>query len=150
MQSDTPHVPKLPENFLFSTDFSSADFSMITTALQSTDWAANISRDQVVRAFRHSKVIGARSMASQDLVGFARAVTDYAVYGYLTDLFVVPEVRSSGIASAMVSWLINSEELKHVTHLTLLASKPSIEALGRAHGFNKTEWQSAWLERIRE
>ncbi|MEO1658503.1 MAG: GNAT family N-acetyltransferase [Pseudomonadota bacterium] len=149
MQNDEHSNPNLSSGYLISSEFRTSDFPMITRCLQSTPWASDIRQEQVEKAFFHSLAVGARSRASQELVGFARATTDYAVYGYLTDLFVIPEVRSLGIASAMMSWLLNSEELREVTHLTLLASKPSVEALSKSHGFEKTTWQTSWLERVR-
>lgn len=138
------------ERYAFTDQFGAGDYPRITQALRTTGWAANVTVDQVAKAYENSFAIGVRRTSDNALVGFARAVTDYASFGYLTDLFVSPEERSAGLASAMVQELLNAPELKSVSHLTLLASKPSIEALGAFHGFQRTEWQSAWLERVLE
>ena len=150
MRNPSPLIPHLPSGYTFTRDFNVSDLIDITKALRSTPWATNITESDVTTAFTHSVAMGIRRKSDNRLVGFVRAVTDYAVFGYLTDFFVAEDERSRGLASALIAELLASDALRGITHLTLIASKPSIEALASAHGFQKTDWQSAWLERLRE
>ncbi|MEO1370420.1 MAG: GNAT family N-acetyltransferase [Acidobacteriota bacterium] len=66
----------------------------------------------------------------------------------MADLYVAEEEQSRGLASRLIAEALVDERLREVGHLTLLASKPSIEAAASAMGFAKTSWQSAWMERL--
>ena len=48
------------------------------------------------------RVVGAYETATGRLVGFARAISDGVAYGYLSDVFVLPDAR--GAASARNWW----------------------------------------------
>ncbi len=63
-------------------------------------WAKGIRRELVERSLANSLCFGAFDGDAQ--VGFARVVTDYATFGYLADVFVLPSHRGRGIAKALM------------------------------------------------
>ena len=67
-------------------------------------WSRGISRDVVARSIEHSLAFGLYEESGAALVqaGFARAITDYATFAYLADVFVLPEHRGHGLGV----WLI--------------------------------------------
>jgi GNAT superfamily N-acetyltransferase len=73
-------------------------------------WSTGVRRDVVERAFAASVVAGAYEGDRQ--IGVARAVTDFATFAWLCDVFVDPEARGRGIARAMVRALIDHPELQ--------------------------------------
>ena len=77
------------------------DRVLIHRFLGESYWAAGIPVELVDRAIDHSLCFGAYVDAAQ--VGFARLVTDYATFGYLADVFVLPEWRGQGIARRLVA-----------------------------------------------
>ncbi|HEV8659938.1 MAG TPA: hypothetical protein VGS96_15130 [Thermoanaerobaculia bacterium] len=70
-----------------STDKSRLDIDLIHNFLSKESyWATNIPRDVVERSIENAICFGAYEGKEQ--VGFARVVTDYAVFAYVGDVFV--------------------------------------------------------------
>lgn len=63
-------------------------------------WAAGIPRELVQRSIENSLCFAA--LEGNELVAFARVVTDYATFGYIADVFVVPEHRGLGVAKDLM------------------------------------------------
>ena len=63
-------------------------------------WAKGIPRELVQRSIAHSLCFGAFDGEAQ--VAFARVVTDYATFGYLADVFVLPSHQGRGVGKHMV------------------------------------------------
>jgi GNAT superfamily N-acetyltransferase len=106
------------------------DLDLVHNFLAGTYWARNIPRDTVARAIAGSHVVGAYSEAGQ--IGFTRVVTDHATFAYLADVFVVPERRGEGIASAMVRFLQDHAELQGLRRWLLITrdAQPVYAGLG--------------------
>jgi GNAT superfamily N-acetyltransferase len=51
------------------------------------------------------------SSPSGDQAGFCRVVTDYATYGYLADVFVLPEHRGFGLGLWLVQCAVDHPDL---------------------------------------
>lgn len=47
-------------------------------------------------------------------VGFARVVTDYTVFAYLLDLFILENHRKRGLGKGLVNHIINEEAFKNI------------------------------------
>jgi GNAT superfamily N-acetyltransferase len=73
-------------------------------------WAKGIPRALVERSIAHSLCFGAFEGDAQ--VGFARVVTDYATFGYLADVFVLPSHRGRGIAKELMRAVREHPELQ--------------------------------------
>ena len=67
-------------------------------------------RSLVERAARGSLSFGVYFGAQQ--VGFARVVTDRATFGYLLDVFVLPEHRGRGLARWLMTTILEHPELQ--------------------------------------
>jgi len=76
---------------------------------QDSYWAKNVPREVVERAVEHSLCVGAFEDGVQ--VGFARAITDYATFAYIADVFVLPSHRGHGISKQLMDALVNHREL---------------------------------------
>ncbi len=61
-------------------------------------------------------------------VPFARVITDKATFGYLADVFVLPEHRGQGYSKALVAAMLDHPELQGLRrlprHLTPTVSTP--------------------------
>jgi GNAT superfamily N-acetyltransferase len=86
--------------------------------LRDAYWSTGVRRDVVERAFAHSIVCGAYDERGAQL-GIARAVTDFATFAWLADVFVAPEARGQGIARAMVQALIDDPRCATLRRWTL-------------------------------
>lgn len=77
---------------------------------QDSYWAKNVPREVVERAIAHSLCVGAFDGGAQ--VGFARAITDYATFAYIADVFVLPSHRGQGISKQLMDALVSHPELR--------------------------------------
>ena len=84
------------------------DFDVVWRFL-STDayWNRWRRREDVENQFRSAwRVIGAYVQGSDDLVGFARAVSDGVSDAYLADVYVAPSHRGRGIGGRIVEAMV--------------------------------------------
>lgn len=103
-----------------TTDRHRFDVDLIHTFLRSSYWAANMPRDVLERAIRHALCFGV--FAGQRQVAFARVITDYATFAYLSDLFVVPEHRGLSVSKLLMRSILDHPELQGLRRF-LLATK---------------------------
>ena len=92
-----------------STDPARIDLDMVHRFLSASYWAEGRSRETVERSIANSTAFGAYCSGRQ--VGFARVITDHAVFGYLADVFVVPEHRGHGVAKALMRAVLSHPDL---------------------------------------
>ena len=131
-------------SFQISTDRTELDVPMIYRFLsEQSTWAVGISRAIVDRAIENSLCFGGYVDGRQ--VAFARVVSDYATFGNLVDMFVLPEYRGRGYSKLMMQAVISHPSLKGLRRFTL--------ATGDAHrlyeqfGFNPPQRPDSLMER---
>ena len=94
-----------------STDRDRMDAALIHRYLsEESYWAAGIPRELVERSIANSLCFGAFDDEAQ--VAFARVVTDYATFGYLADVFVLPSHRGRGIGKELMRAVREHPELQ--------------------------------------
>ena len=103
-----------------STDIHCFDIDLIHEFLRSSYWAKDIPRDVVERSIEHSLCFGAFCAGRQ--VAFGRVVTDFATFGYIADVFVVPEHRGHGVSKLILRAMLDHPRLQGLRRL-LLATK---------------------------
>jgi len=98
---------------IISTDRARMDVDAIHRFLsEESYWAKGIPRELVETAIEHSLCIGAFDGDAQ--VGFARVITDYATFGYLADVFVLPSHRGRGIAKELMRAAMEHPDLQRL------------------------------------
>ena len=80
-------------------------------------WSRGIPREVVERAIDGSLCFG--GYLDRRLVAFARVVTDGATFGYLADVFVVPEHRGQGHARTLMAAVMAHPELQGLRRFCL-------------------------------
>ncbi|HEY3854728.1 MAG TPA: GNAT family N-acetyltransferase [Verrucomicrobiae bacterium] len=103
-----------------STDRSRLNVTLIHDFLRSSYWAKEISREIVEKSIEGSLCFGA--YANGDQVGFARVISDFATFGYLADVFVVPDHRGKGVGKMLISNVLEHPQLQELRRF-LLATK---------------------------
>jgi GNAT superfamily N-acetyltransferase len=105
-------------SFQVSTDRTRLDVPMIYRYLsENSTWAVGISRPVVESAIENSLCFGGYLDGRQ--VAFARVVTDYATFGHLCDVFVIPEYRGHGYAKQMLRIVMGHPSLQGLRRFTL-------------------------------
>lgn len=94
-------------------------------------WCQGIPRALLAKALANSLCFSAWRDGAQ--VGFARIVGDRATFGYLADVFVLPEHRGEGIAKALVAAAMAHPEVQGLRRI-MLATRDA-HALYAGFGF---------------
>jgi GNAT superfamily N-acetyltransferase len=95
-----------------STDPERFDLTLIHGFLSTSYWAEGRPRDVVERSIRHSLCFGVFDGDRQ--IAFARVITDRAVFGYLADVFVVPDYRGRGISKGLMAAIVEHPDVRRL------------------------------------
>jgi len=93
-----------------STDKSKLQIDVIHEFLKDTYWAKGRTKAQVEKTISHSLCFGVYLEENQ--IGFARIVSDYTVFCYLMDVFILPEHRGKGYSKELMGFIVNYPDLK--------------------------------------
>ncbi|MDF2520580.1 MAG: GCN5-related N-acetyltransferase [Clostridia bacterium] len=105
------------KDFVISSDKAMLRIDDIFAMLQKSYWAAERSRERIVKSIENSMCFGVYHGSRQ--VGFARIITDYVVNAYLCDVIIDEEYRGNGLGKELMSFIMNSPELQEVKNWTL-------------------------------
>ncbi|MGZ8288123.1 MAG: GNAT family N-acetyltransferase [Telluria sp.] len=127
-----------------STDRTELDVPLIYRFLsEQSTWAVGIPRPVVDRAIENSLCFGGYVDGRQ--VAFARVVTDYATFGSLADVFVVPEYRRRGYATELLETVLAHPSLQGLRRMSLASA--NAHALFEKFGFTAPQQPDTLLER---
>jgi len=128
--------------FVISTDRARLDLDVIHGFLaQQSYWCRGIPRGVVECAVANSLCFGIYGDSGQQ-VGFARVVTDFATYGYVADVFVLPEWRGRGLSKRLMRAVLDHPALQGFRRLTLATR--DAQGLYAQFGFTtsrRPDWQ---------
>ena len=95
-----------------STDKSKLDVPFIQQFLKDVYWAAGRTMEEVQTTIDHSFCFGI--FLDEKQIGFARVITDYVVFAYLMDVFIIEEQRGKGYSSILIDTMMKEPQLKEV------------------------------------
>ena len=98
------------ESFTVSCDPQKVDRKTVAAFLASSYWAQGIPRSTVEKSIDGSLCFSL--LESDQLIGFARVISDRATIAYLGDVFVQPEFRGRGLGKWLVQCVMSHPELK--------------------------------------
>ena len=127
-----------------STDKNLLDIELIHTFLKDMYWAKGRTLEEVQTTIDHCLCYGVYLEDRQ--IGFARVLTDYAVFAYLMDVFILPEYRGRGYSKELMKVMVNNPELK--TCKWMLKTSDAHE-LYRQFGFGITQTPEKIMEKDR-
>ena len=133
------HSPQLE----ISDDKGRLDVSLIHQFLsEEAYWCLGIPRSTLQRAINHSLCFGGYLAGQQ--VAFARVITDRATFGYLADVFVLPEHRGQGHSKALIAAILAHPELQGLRRLSLATS--DAQGLYASFGFKPPRTPASLME----
>jgi GNAT superfamily N-acetyltransferase len=111
----------------------------------STDayWALGRPRETVARSVAHSANFGLYGPQGV-LAGFARAITDYATFAYLCDVYVDRPLRGSGLGTWFVGAVCG--RLEGLGLRRLMLATHDAHGLYRRFGFTGLANPERWME----
>lgn len=75
----------------------------VVRLMRQTYWADKRPAAQIEKSMRHSACYGVRLEGTDELVGFARVISDFATTYYLCDVVIDAAYRGRGLGTALVS-----------------------------------------------
>jgi GNAT superfamily N-acetyltransferase len=123
------------DGYEISTDPARLDRGAIHAFLRTSYWSPGIERDLVDRGIDNSLAFGLYDPAGAQ-AGFARVVTDRARFGWLADVFVLPEHRGRGLGVWLVETVLSHADL---AGLRLLLATRDAHTLYERFGFSPVD-----------
>ncbi|MBN8825073.1 MULTISPECIES: GNAT family N-acetyltransferase [unclassified Spirosoma] len=107
------------EEYTINADKARLDIDVIHRFLsEEAYWCLNIPRELVQRSIDNSVCFGVYQGDNQ--VGFARVVTDLATFGYLADVFILPEHRGKGLSKQLMAFIMAYPPLQGLRRIMLV------------------------------
>ena len=129
--------------YTISTDKSRLDVPAIHDFLaNSSYWARNEPLSTVQKSIENSLCFGIYAGEAQ--VGFARVITDYAVFAYMADVFILEAHRGRGLGKWLVACIVSHPELQNLRRW-VLATKDA-HGLYAQVGFNPLSKPERFME----
>jgi GNAT superfamily N-acetyltransferase len=130
--------------FTISTDKARLDVLAIHDFLaNSAYWARNVPLATVQKSIENSLCFGIYDAEGRQ-VGFARVITDYALFAYLADVFVLEAYRGRGLAKWLIACIVSNPELQNLRRW-MLATQDA-HGLYAQYGFNPLSKPERFME----
>jgi GNAT superfamily N-acetyltransferase len=110
-------------------------------------WMHGRTEELTERIVRHSMNFAAIDETSGELVGYGRAVTDYATFAWLTDVVVSRSRRGRGIGTALVAFACERLDAFGVKRIALATREA--HGLYSRFGFEVLASPEHWMVRTR-
>ena len=131
------------KGFTISTDNNLLDLGLIHHYLDKDSyWANGIPFDKLERSIKNSLCFGVYFEGKQ--IGFARVVTDKATFGYLADVFILPEFRKQGLSKWLVQTIMNHPDLQGLRRWSL--ATVDAHGLYAQFGFTEITNPERWMQ----
>ena len=105
------------DEYLISTDNAKLQVEMIHSELTVCSWACGVDLKTVKTAIEHSLNFGL--FRGNEQIGYARFITDYATFAYMTDVFVIESYRGHGLGRWLVECMLTYPGVQRYRRLLL-------------------------------
>lgn len=130
--------------YTISTDRARLDANAIHKFLsEESYWAKERTKEQTTLAIKNSLPFGVYT--GENLIGFARVVTDYATFAYLGDVFILEDFRGRGLSLWLMETIVNHPDLQGFRRW-ILATRDA-HALYEKFGFDTLRFPERWMEK---
>jgi N-acetylglutamate synthase-like GNAT family acetyltransferase len=130
-----------------SSDTSEMDIPVIHQFLANESyWARGLKLEALTKSLSHSLCFA--GFVGDKQVAFGRAITDFASFGYLKDIFVLPGYRGRGYGKELVEAML--AKLDHEEVGVLMLATQDAHSLYRKVGFEVVEGSAKLMRRVRK
>ncbi|SDS94788.1 N-acetylglutamate synthase, GNAT family [Mucilaginibacter mallensis] len=132
----------LKKGFKISTDKSLLDFDMIYNYLSKESyWSKGIPVEKVKESIESSMCFGIYKDDKQ--IGFARVITDKAIFAYLCDVFILEDFRRLGLSKWLMQTILSHPDLQGLRRWLLATA--DAHGLYNQFGFTTINNPERWL-----
>ncbi len=132
-------------NITFETEKEKMDIDLIHQFLTKSYWAKGRTKEVVQISMKNSHNFGIFKDGKQ--VGFARVITDLAIYAYLMDVFIVESERGAGYGKDLVRYIMEYPAFHGLKKWTL--GTRDADGLYEQFGFKKFDGSYIFMEKSR-
>ena len=132
------------DQFIISDDPARLDMKTICDFLSHAYWADKRPQDVIERSIQYSLNFGVYEENRQ--IGFARVVTDRAIFAYLCDVFIHEEYRGQSLGKWMMECILAHPDLQGMKRWCLLTR--DAHGLYKQFGFTELDDPSNWMEKF--
>ena len=131
--------------FYISTDKSKLDVELIHQYLSNESyWAKGRSIEVVVRSIQNSICFGVYK--GDDQVGFARVVSDQAVFAWILDVFVMESYRKHGLGKLLMEAIMDHPDLQNLQRWGLATD--DAHGLYEQFGFIRIQRPEIFMQKV--
>lgn len=135
-------------HFFVSTDKALLNIDLIHQYLsQESYWAKGRSLEVVKKSIKNSLCFGVYTTDKQQ-VGFARVVTDYTIFAWLMDVFILNDYQGKGLGKQLMENIINHPDLQTIQRWGL--NTWDAHELYKKYGFQDIEKPDIFMEKLRK
>jgi GNAT superfamily N-acetyltransferase len=108
-------------------------------------WTTGRTREMTEKTIEHSLCFGLYYQDRQ--IGFARVVTDYTIFAYLCDVFILEEYQGQGLGKWLTETILKFLDEEGV-RWTMLATRDAHDLYEDYGGFQKLYLPEKWMGRV--
>ena len=108
-------------------------------------WTTGRTREMTEKSIEHSICFGVFQDGKQ--IGFARVVTDYTIFAYLCDVFILEEYQGQGLGKWLTETILEVLDEEGV-RWTMLATRDAHELYEEYGDFQKLYLPEKWMGRV--
>ncbi|MFC4323104.1 GNAT family N-acetyltransferase [Litchfieldia salsa] len=101
------------QSFMVSDDSKLIDLESVLHLLLTTYWASNRTKEMIEKSIKNSVSFGLYDHDKQ--IGFARVVSDKAVFSWVLDVVVDESYRGKGLGQWLIGCILEHPDLKHTS-----------------------------------
>ena len=143
LNPDFLRYPAMNNEFEITTDKTRLDIDLIHNFLTNEAyWARGRSKEIVQKSIDNSLCFGA--FVEDKQVGFGRVVTDYAVFAWIMDVFILDEYRRNGYGKKLMDTIMNYKAMQSIQNWGL--ETDDAHGLYRKFGFRIARRPEKFME----
>jgi GNAT superfamily N-acetyltransferase len=132
--------------YTISTDQAKLQLDVIHRYLtEEAYWTTDRTRAMTEKSIANSLCFGVYFHDKQ--VGFARVITDYTIFAYLCDVFILTEFQGQGLGKWLTETILKVLDDEGV-RWTMLATRDAHELYEEYGGFQKLYLPEKWMGRV--
>ncbi|MCK8521066.1 GNAT family N-acetyltransferase [Aquimarina sp. D1M17] len=131
-------------SIVISTDPNKLDIDVIHEFLNRSYWAKGRTKTQIQTTIENCLNFGVYLDGNQ--IGFARILTDYTVFAYLMDVFILEEHRGKGYSKQLMYTITSHPDLQEVGRWML--GTHDAHGLYQQFGFEALQYPSRWMSKL--
>ena len=136
------------EHFLLVEQLTAGQVTQLHALIQQQWWGGKRSLEDVrAMVANTSLMLGMIERSTDELVGYARVLTDFVFRATIYDVMIAEPLQRQGLGSVLLDALCNHPRLQQVSFI-YLACEPDLYEFYRRWGFQPYEGRAEWMIKV--